>query len=249
MSDLVIRKTARHDWMGRNLAFATLIPPVLLFFSIGVQAQSTSHWPEDKPLASATISCGSQSPAKSGVIKSPSANNASVEMQATVTQTSKGKHCETTWLLHVGGPQRSPKTIEVDSRADESADNDYGYENSFELIGWSQDGMLLLGSTVIAAGDFDETSPVVYDYSKDKWWKVSLTPLFQKLTAANCLLLFRPTGFTTDGKVLVFVGDPATDYGNKPCIAAGRWVLDYEKKTITKFNPSSKASESKNVRH
>jgi hypothetical protein len=69
-----------------------------------------------------------------------------------VGKTSDDNRCETTWILHLAD-QGPPQTLLVDTRDDE-----WYYEQIFEMNGWSKDGTRLLMSQIVAAGDWDENT-------------------------------------------------------------------------------------------
>ena len=158
---------------------------------------------------------------------------ASVEVRGKTLfgKTADDNRCETTWILHLTGPGL-PETIVVDIRDDE-----WYYEHIFEMNGWSKDGSLLLMSQIEAAGDWDQTTPIVYDTQNHRTWLVELAALFEKFVNKDCSVYFRPMGFTSSGGVLLSVAsfdetDP--ELGQKPCFQNSRWELNYTQKGVTK---------------
>jgi len=215
--------------------FTRLIAVSFVLSSFISHCQSRPDWPEDKPSATASSDCESPGDNKSSLVRSPRGFSVAVEMQANIQGLGKDKRCHTSWLLHIEKSGDSPKTIEVDGREDAPDDNEWSVDNEFDVISWSRDGTRMLGTIVIAGGDYDETSPVVYDHTKNKWWRVALEPIFRKMIAKDCLVLFRPYGFSSDGNVLVFASSSEVQYGaTKECFSPSRWELDYEKKSFTR---------------
>jgi hypothetical protein len=202
-----------------------------LFLSLPIAtgfAQSTPG--DDMPIAAASaVSCEDKGANSSKTVKSRLGFTASVEVRAVRQSEGKEQRCLTSWILQVSGPDGSSTPIEVQSREDKPNDNEWGYENSFEIIGWSQDGARLLAAAVMAGGDWDETTPVVYDFQQRKWWCVELAPLFKKVVSKDCLVYFRPMGFTATGEAVILVG-PFDD--GQRCFRKSRWALDYEKQTV-----------------
>jgi hypothetical protein len=118
---------------------------------------------------------------------------------------------------------------------------DDDYEYSFEINGWSQDGKLLLLSMIAMAGDWDETTPVIYDVEKNKSYEVPLAPLFEQMTPKQCYPYFRALGFDPAHHVLLDAGDLNTDRGpgEKPCFPNSRWELDYVLKRVKRISAES----------
>jgi len=166
-------------------------------------------------------------------VKSPRGYTAGLEIKAVRHGKGTKQRCLTSWNLLVSGPDGISTPLEIQSREDKPSDNEWKYENSFELIGWSQNGVRLLAAVVTAGGDWDETTPVVYDFQQQKWWRVELTPVFGKVIPTNCGVYFRPTGFTANGEVLILAG-PFDD--EEQCFKKSRWTLDYRKHTVRKIS-------------
>ena len=171
---------------------------------------------------------------QSAVSVSPTGNRVLAEVETRLEPGNKQgeSHCHTRWLLHVAPRRANFETITVGER-----DNGAEYQNSFEIIVWSQDGGRLLAAQVVAGGDWDETTPVVYDFASKQVWSVKLIDVFKQIAAADCLLSFRPNGFASDGRVRIEVGlMDASDLapGEKPCFAKSMWLLDYKTKKVSR---------------
>jgi hypothetical protein len=188
-----------------------------------------------------TVECSAQqSSGKSAEMISPSGARAFVTVSAKSlrrdSRNEDNSRCTVTWILHIGGPKESLHNVIVLER-----DDLWSEENTFDMIGWSRDGTRLLAATVIAAGDADETTPVVYDIASRKLYVVPLESLFAKIAPKDCPIYFRPLGFTPAGRVIVSVGafeTPYLDPGQKPCFAESSWELDYRIKRIRKASPA-----------
>lgn len=208
-----------------------------LFLSLSIAtglAESTSG--DETPIAAASaVSCENAGTNISKPVKSRLGFTASVEVKAFRQGEGKEQRCLTSWILLVSGPDGGSTPVEIQSREDKPDDNEWGYENSFEAIGWSEDGSRLLAAAVMAGGDWDETTPVVYDFQKRKWWRVDLAPVFEKVVPKDCLVYFRPKGFTATGEAVILVGLFDDD---QQCFRKSRWALDYEKRTVRRIrNP------------
>ena len=189
---------------------------------------------DEKPLAAASaVSCEYAGANTSRAVKSPRGYTAGLEIKAVRHGKGKRQRCLTSWILLVSGPDGRSNALEIQSREDKPSDNEWKYENSFELIGWSQNGVRLLAAVVTAGGDWDETTPVVYDFQQHKWWRVELAPVFEKVIPEDCPVYFRPTGFTKNGEVLILVA-PFDDEDR--CYKKSRWALDYKKQTVKKIS-------------
>jgi hypothetical protein len=140
--------------------------------------------------------------------------------------------CQTAGTLHVALANEPFVPQLVGDRSD-TADK----ENAFDLIGWSADGDMLLGSQVVAAGDWDETTPVIYSMKESRLWRISLAPLFGPLAAEGCKLHFEPLGFSRADNVVLRVSaveKPHIERGSQPCFPDGTWLLDFRNKTVTR---------------
>jgi hypothetical protein len=179
---------------------------------------------------------------RSADLISPKGILASVEINGEILEgkTPNDNRCRTTWTLHLVSHNLN-QTVVVDSREDEPYN-----ENTFQMNGWSRDGRFLLLSEIRAAGDWDETTPIVYDAEKRQLWRIELTPLFKDLTKENCPIYFRPLGFASEGKVLLDVGSlnaSDLDPGEKPYFESSRWELDYVQKQVHQVSDSAAADK------
>jgi hypothetical protein len=165
---------------------------------------------------------------------------AAVEVRANVVGTGKQRRCTTAWILHVRKPDGKSQTMTVEDREDSPKDNEWYQENSFEIDAWSRDGSMLLASQIEAQGDWDETTPIIYDFESGKYWNPQLYPLFKKFIVADCNVVYRPQGFAQDGRVLISAmsTDDDREPGTKPCFTTSRWYLDFRKNTISRASPS-----------
>jgi hypothetical protein len=107
---------------------------------------------------------------------------------------------QTSWILQVAQTNKPFEPLQVDDRSDTK-----DKENAFDLIGWSADGDILLSPQVVAAGDWDETTPVIYSMKERRLWRIPLAPLFEPLAAEGCKLHFEPLGLSRAGDVVLRV--------------------------------------------
>jgi hypothetical protein len=108
-----------------------------------------------EPVSTGNVECDqSWLSSRSAELISPVGIRASVERRGKtlVGKTSDDNRCETTWILHLAD-QGPPQTLLVGTRDDE-----WYYEQIFEMNGWSKDGTRLLMSQIVAAGDWDENT-------------------------------------------------------------------------------------------
>jgi hypothetical protein len=197
------------------LAMALSVPLATAF------AQSAG---DVQPIASAdAVTCEDFGKKSSNPVKSAAGFTAVVEVRAAREGNGQEQRCITSWILHVSGPHVAPKSIEVQSREDRPNDNDWGDENSFDVIGWSKDGIRILTSAVMAAGDWDETTPVIYDFQARKSWRVELDSVFSKVVPKGCLVYFRPIRLAANGGVLIFV---APREAEDRCFVTSIWSLN-----------------------
>src|SRR5580704_8758530 len=165
---------------------------------------------EGQPLANTGIvQC--ESAAKSGGagqwVQSQAGYAAALELAAVVTRTESGneRRCVTSWKLHV------------------------------KVKGWSADGSLLLAVEIeVPDKDWDETTPIVFDFRTNTYRRVELYPLFKRVIAGACNVVYRPLGFTDDGRVEIkaMSTDDDREPGTKACFPESRWDLDFRRKTI-----------------
>jgi hypothetical protein len=168
---------------------------------------------------------------RSSTVLSPQGARAYVEVENRLLRGANHEEsCRTVWRLYVAAKDKSFSLNQIDELAD-SEDK----ENRFDIIGWSLDGNNLLTAIVVAAGDWDETTPVIYSLKEKRFWRVSLRPLFKGIAREDCSLYFRPLGFSAKDGVIFKVGapeEPDTTRGTKPCFADSIWVLDYQSKNV-----------------
>jgi hypothetical protein len=160
---------------------------------------------------------------------------ASLQAKAAAGKSDDNQRCVTIWTVMVSRRGAPWRRVFHDQRDDD-------YEFSFEINGWSEDGKLLLLSMIAMAGDWDETTPVVYDAEKNKSYEIPLTPLFDHVTPKHCVLYFRPLGFSASHQVLLDVGPLNSDDlppGQKPCFAESQWALDYVQKRVKRVATDS----------
>jgi hypothetical protein len=201
-----------------------------------VQAQ------EQRPLADAgTVTC--DSPVSAGQISawinSGTGFAAAVELRQRITGAGTHRVCRTTWVLHLRKEGEKPHTVEVAQREDSPGANEWTQENSFELEAWSASGNLLLASQIEAAGDWDETTPIVYDFSTGSYRRIELAPIFGQMTRANCYVVYRPLRFDDDGGLVIDAMSTDTDRepGTPACFPERLWRFDLRTNTISRMEP------------
>ena len=194
---------------------------------------------DGKPLADAGTTICEEPKQGGGIGKWVTSNrgfSAAVELRVGVAGKDKQRHCTTAWILHVRGQDDHPRSVTVAERDDVPEDNEWVQENSFEIIAWSSDGNVLLASQIEAQGDWDETTPIIYDFSTGQHWRVQLQPLFKKFIASDCYVVYRPLSFARDGRVLLSAlsTDDDREPGAKPCFPTSQWYLDFRRNTISR---------------
>jgi hypothetical protein len=127
--------------------------------------------------------------------RSAGGSSAAVELRASVTGSGIHRRCVTSWKLHVRGKDAKEQVITVAERTDSPDDNEWVRESSFEIKAWSKDGNMLLTSQIQAQGDWDETTPIVFDFNTNKYWRVELYPLFKALIPSDCYVVYRVLRF------------------------------------------------------
>jgi hypothetical protein len=192
-----------------------------------------------RPLASASaVMCDvpSRSENLSPWTSSHAGFSGAVEVRASISGSGNHRRCLTSWVLHVKGEDRKERILKVDEREDRPAANEWTQENSFEMNAWSKDGRLLLASQIEAQGDWDETTPVIFDFASNHLWRVELYSLFKRMIPAGCDLVYRAVGFAADGSVHIdaYPTEDDRSTGEKPCFSTSRWRLDFRKNTITR---------------
>jgi hypothetical protein len=196
-----------------------------------------------KPLADAGTTICAESQSGGGIGKwviSKRGFSAAVELRVNIVGADKQRHCTTSWILHVRRPGGQPQSIIVADREDAPEDNEWFQENSFEIDAWSSDGSMLLASQIEAQGDWDETTPIIYDFNSGQHWHLPLYPLFKRLIGVDCGIVYRALGFAQDGRVLISAmsTDDDREPGTKPCFGSSRWYLDFRHNTISRASPS-----------
>jgi hypothetical protein len=196
-----------------------------------------------KLLANAGITtCESGSGAGTGKwVTSNAGFSAAVELRLKITGRDKQRRCITSWVLLVRDRSERSKSITVAEREDGPEDNEWVQENSFEINAWSRDGKLVLISQIEVQGDWDETTPIIYDFKSKKYWRIELYPLFKKLIPADCYVLYRPLKFVNDETVLISASSTDTDRepGTKPCFEDSLWQLDFRRTSIARATTKS----------
>lgn len=208
----------------------TLLAVLLCVPFTAATAQSAKN---AKPLVSASaVTCEDAGENYSKPVKSRVGFTASVEVKAVREGKGKERRCITSWILRASGPQMASTSTAVQTREDKPSDNEWGYENGFDVIGWSKDGVRLLTAAVQAGGDWDETTPIVYDFQTHKSWRVDGASIFSKVVPKDCLVYFRPVRFAPTGEVVILVA-PFED--DARCFVKSLWSLDYERQTVQKI--------------
>lgn len=188
--------------------------------------------PLQNAVSTEVVECdGSLTPTESSVVMSPVGDRASVEVRGERIEgeTEHDIVCRTEWTLHLIVDGR-PQTVDLEPQEDE-----WGIEHRFEIVGWSRDGKLLLMSMITAAGDWDDTVPVVYEMEGQRVWPTELAPMFENLAPKDCGLFFRPRGFDSSGKLMIDVGPLNTEDlppDEVPCFEEGRWRVDYLREIV-----------------
>jgi hypothetical protein len=208
-----------------------LVPLWLLTLAIGQ---------DSKPLADAGVSIcfGNAGGGMSAWVTSQKGFAAAVDLRRKITGTGAKRNCTTSWVLHVRDQKGASRTIVVAEREDNPEDNEWTQENSFEIDAWSQDGNMILTSQIEAQGDWDETTPGVYDFRSGKYWRVELYPLFEKHIPRDCYVVYRPLRFGENGTVLIWASSTDNDReeGIKRCFPESTWRLDFHQRTLVPQN-------------
>jgi hypothetical protein len=195
----------------------------------------------DKPLAEAGTTTCAERQSGGGIgkwISSQRGFSAAVELRVSLAGEDKQQRCTTSWILHVRKPNGQARSITVADRQDSPEDNEWVQENSFEINAWSSDGSMLLASQVEAQGDWDETTPIVYDFNSGQHWHRQLQPLFEKFVRPDCNVIYRPLRFAEDGRVLISAmsTDEDREPGTKPCFRSSRWYLDFRSNALSRVS-------------
>jgi len=200
---------------------------------------------ECKPLADAgVVSCEGAS-SGGGISKwvtSATGVSAAVELRVAVTGSGNHRRCVTSWNLHVRGKDRKQLTVTVAEREDHPGDDEWVQENSFEMEAWSRDGKMLLLSQIESQGDWDETTPITFDFDSGSFRRVELHSLFKKRIPPDCYVVYRALRFSNDGRVLISAvsTDDDRESGTKPCFAESLWKLNAQDSSIVPVSSSPK---------
>lgn len=175
---------------------------------------------------------------------------AAVRVIATAPDQSSGElahKCRAVWTLHVAAPGENKfETIPAYSLTEKAFEANFSTDGSMyyggSVIGWSQDGDLLLAYAQIGAyEDWFLPIPVVYSFTERKSWVVDLQPVFAKRTSKECDLHFDPLGFSQDGKVVLDIS-PFAYVEPQSCFSRSRWLLEFRTKSVTPATKATKAS-------
>jgi hypothetical protein len=200
---------------------------------------------ESKPLADAgTVTCDYSPPAgsRSQWVKSSAGFSAAVELQTAIIELGSHRRCVTSWKLHVRGKGGNEQVITVGQRDDTPDDTEWVQENSFQIDGWSKDGNIVVTSQIQAQGDWDETTPILFDFTTKRYSRVELFPLFKEMIPADCNVVYRVLGVSDNRTVLIsaFSTDDDRDSGTPQCFAESRWRLDSRNRTVSRVAPPDK---------
>lgn len=192
-----------------------------------------------KPLADAGTTTCAEPQSGGGMgkwVNSKRGFSAAVELRVNVVGADKQRRCTTSWILHTRTQDGHPQTITVADREDGPDDNEWIQENSFEITAWSADGSMLLASQIEVQGDWDETTPIIYDFNSGRHWRLPLEPLFEKFIGKECYVVYQALGFAQDGRVVISAmsTDDDREPGTKPCFAKSRWYLDFRHNAISR---------------
>ena len=189
-----------------------------------------------KPLADAGIvTCENESSGPSAWVTSKAGLAAPAELRVSVSGTGNHRRCVTSWKLHVRERDGKQRLFTVAEREDTPKDDEWIQENSFEIEGWSKDGKLLLISQIEAQGDWDKTTPIVFNFNTNGYHRVELYPLFKRLIPAGCYVVYRILGFNEEGQVVVSAlsTDDDREDVTKACFPESRWTLNLRGSRIT----------------
>jgi hypothetical protein len=100
-------------------------------------------------------------------------------------------------------------------------------------------GNLLLASQIEAAGDWDETTPIIYDFSTGSYRRIELAPIFGQMTPANCYVVYYPLSFDDSGNLVISAMSTDTDRepGTPACFPERLWRFDLRTNTISRMKP------------
>ena len=200
---------------------------------------------ESKPITDAgTVTCDYPAPAgnQSQWVTSKLGFSAAVELQTTITGSGDQRRCVTSWKLHTRVKDANEQVFTVGQRDDTPEDTEWIQENSFQIDGWSADGSIVVTSQIQTQGDWDETTPILFDFTKQKYSRVELLPLFKAMIPSDCYVLYRTLGISNNGIVLIsaFSTDDDRAPGTSACFAESRWKLDSRSRTLKRVAPPKK---------
>jgi hypothetical protein len=175
-------------------------------------------------------------------VKSSAGFSAAVELQTAIIELGSHRRCVTSWKLQVRGKGGNEQVITVGQRDDTPDDTEWVQENSFQIDGWSKDGNILVTSQIQAQGDWDETTPILFDFTTKRYSRVELFPLFKEMIPADCNVVYRVLGVSDNRTVLIsaFSTDDDRDSGTPQCFAESRWRLDSRNRTVSRVAPPDK---------
>ncbi len=193
---------------------------------------------ESKLLADAGIATCDSADSGGGTgswVASKTGYSAAVELRTKITGAGSERRCATSWRLHVRVKEGPERSITVAEREDRPGDNEW-IQNTFEINAWSKDGNLLLTSQIEAQGDWDETTPIVFDFNSNSFHRAELYPLFKKFIRSGCFVLYRPLGFTRAGRVLISAvsTDGDREGRTKACFPETLWEVDMSHGTVVR---------------
>ena len=214
---------------------------VLLQFVILFYLGSLTSAQDQKPLSDAgTATCEYPQSAGLGAwVSSPAGFAAAVEIRTAVSGREDQRHCTTAWILHVRSKDEKSSDLTVAEREDVPEDPEWVQENSFEIVEWSHDGSMLLATQIQVQGDWDESTPIVYDFHSSTYWRVPLHPIFAKLIPPGCPVVFRPLRFQESDSILIAAMSTEEDLApqTKRCFATSTWKLNFRQNTISSTHP------------
>jgi hypothetical protein len=215
----------------------------ILLLALGVSGGTAAQ--EAHPIADAgTITCDFPQPEDNigKWVTSASGFSTAVELLASVNGIADKRRCVTSWILHWKDKEGKSFAVTVAQREDRPEDNEWIQENSFEINAFSSNGHLILVSQIEAQGDWDKTTPIVFDLKSGAKWRVELYPLFKQLIPAECYVVYRVLRFTGSGNVLISAMSTESDRGagEKPCFSTSLWELDYRDNKIKPAAPLTK---------
>jgi hypothetical protein len=239
-----------NEMHPKTLLFAAASLLAVTLLLIGAAAYPIAAAPkEQKPASTKAVDCidKSSQALRSPIVIGPTGDRAFAEVRCDLVGAGTPIQWRTyIWSLHLAASGKPFSDHGVWRTRDSNP-----AEAQFEVFGWSADGNNLLAATVIAAGDWDETTPVIYSVKDDKLWRVPLEPLFKRIVTPKCLLHFDPLGFSRDGMIGLHVMGLETPYldGQKPCIERGTWLLDFRSLRVRRARAQTKFTAIAEIEH